>query len=109
LLHRPHPDGETPNAGIAIALATHNVRDCEQYFYRAASDNSEHVGLSNDEEYLVYCKTMDTQVDAYVVFVRPGKDEDVVGPATPADGIPFPKFCCADDPVTPPKAGSYPP
>lgn len=103
----PGPWSDAPNFGIEKALGSHGVSGCGEYVYRAAFDNAAHSGLSNAEEYLVYCRT-DGPVTAYVVFVRPGQDGDVSGPAQPDPQIPMPQFCCTGDAFSAPKAGVRP-
>jgi hypothetical protein len=78
------------NSGILRTLLAHRVTGCGQLAYKPAYDNEKHT-LTGDAEYLVYCNDGE-QKTAYVVFVRPGKEGDVIGPASLYDDIPPPTY-----------------
>jgi len=110
---RKSADGIAENElAIQRVIVTHNIHDCEQYFYRQAKDDK--------STFLLYCRN-EGPVLAFVLRtsdhgMNPNsprssfKDADgiIKGPMPPFAGIPFPQFCCLDDTPAPPKAGSYP-
>ena len=98
------PGSEVTDQELSLqrTLIANHAQDCgENYYYRWATDD--------DQELLVYCHGTGP-VTAYIAHTSAnGEIGTLSAPHVPYAGIPFPKFCCSDDSVPPPKEGSFPP